>query len=118
VIVDALAVSEPPAFTFSVTAAIARLEPLVFRVVVPAAPAMTTVPPTFSAFAAIVNVTVDAPELNVTSPWNSCPTLAKVIVCEDDELNVIGALKFQEPEVDALVQDPDTIQEPPTEDAM
>src|SRR2546422_11693821 len=60
VIVDPLAVRAPPAFTTNVTALIARFEPLVFSVVVPAPPAIVSVPPTSKLFAAIVNVTVDA----------------------------------------------------------
>ena len=54
VIVDPFAVRAPPVFTFSVTALIARFEPLVVRVVVPAPPAMVSVPPTSRLFAAMV----------------------------------------------------------------
>src|SRR2546428_793779 len=46
VIVDPLAVRAPPAFTTNVTALIARFEPLVFSVVVPAPPEIVSVPPT------------------------------------------------------------------------
>jgi len=113
VMVDALAVSDPPAFTFKVTALMARFAPLVFRVVVPAPPATVSVPPVLSAFVDIVKVTVDAPELNVTLPPNSCATLAKVIVCEAAELNVIGAAKLHDAEVDEFVQNPEAVHEPP-----
>jgi len=113
VIVDALAVSDPPAFTFTVTALMARFAPLVSTVVVPAPPATVSVPPVLSAFVDIVKMTVDAPELNVTLPPNSCATLAKVIVCDAAELNVIGAARLHEAEVEAFVQDPEAIQEPP-----
>jgi hypothetical protein len=71
VIVDPLDVNAPPAFTFSVTALIARFEPPVLRVVVPAPPVIVSVPPMRSAFVPIVKDTVDAPELKVTFPPNS-----------------------------------------------
>ena len=115
VMVDALAVSAPPAFTFNVIALIDRFTPLVFRVVVPAPPATVRVPPVLKAFVDIVKTTVAAPELNVTLPPNSCATLAKVIVCEAAELKVMGAAKFHEAEVVEFVQDPETVHEPPLE---
>lgn len=118
VIVEPLAVRAPPAFTFNVTALMARFEPLVFSVVVPAPPAIVSVPPTSRLFAAIVNVTVDAPELNVTFPPNSRVGLPGVIVCEADELNVIGAAKLHDADVDEFVHDPDAVQEPPAVDVM
>lgn len=118
VMVDALAVSAPPGFTFNVTAVTARFAPLVFRVVVPAPPATVKVPPVLKAFANIVKTTVAAPELNVTLPPNSCATFAKVIVCEAPELKVIGAAKFHEADVEELVQDPETVHEPPPAEVM
>src|SRR5207249_151354 len=80
VIVDPLAARDPPALTFNVTALIAGLKPPVFSVVVPAPPAIVSVPPTSRLFAAIVYVTVDAPELNVIFPPNSWVRLAEAIV--------------------------------------
>src|SRR6266852_3639077 len=95
VIVDPLAVRAPPAFTTKVTALMARFEPLVFSVVVPAPPAIVSVPPTSRLFAAIVKVTVEA-----------------------HELNVIGATKLHEADVEEFVHDPDAVQEPPAVDVM
>jgi len=118
VIVDPLAVRDPPAFTFNVTALIAGFKPPVFSVVVPAPPAIVSVPPTSRLFAAIVYVTVDAPELNVTFPPNSWVRLAKVMVREAAELNVMGAAKLQEADVDEFVHDPDAVQEPAAVDVM
>jgi hypothetical protein len=118
VMVDAFAVSAPPAFTFNVIALIARFAPLVFRVVVPAPPATVRVPPVLKAFVDIVKATVAAPELNVMLPPNSCATFAKVIVCEAPELKVIGAMKFHEADVEELVQDPETVHEPPPAEVM
>lgn len=118
VMVDPLAVSDPPAFTFNVAALIARFEPLVFRVVVPAPPAIVSVPPTSRLLTAIVNVTVATPELNVTFPPNSRPGLPSVIVCEAEELKVMGAKKLHEADVDELVQDPDAVHEPPAVDVI
>src|SRR2546422_980758 len=116
--VEPLAVRAPPASTTNVTALMARFEPLVFRVVVPAPPAIVSVPPTSRLFAAIVNVTVDAPELNVTFPPNSRAGLPKVIVREDDELKVIGAAKLHDPDVEEFVHEPEAVQEPPAVDVM
>src|SRR5437667_428811 len=116
--VNPLAVRAPPAFTTNVIALIARFEPLVFSVVVPAPPEIESVPPTSRLFAAIVKVTVEAPELNVTFPANSRVGLPKVIVREADELKVIGAAKLHEAEVEEFVHDPDAVQEPPAIDAM
>src|SRR5947199_7267 len=118
VIVDPLAVRAPPAFTTNATALIARFEPLVFSVVVPAPPEIESVPPTSRLFAAIVKVTVEAPELNVTFLANSRVGLPKVIVREADELKVIGATKLHEADVEEFVHDPDAVQEPPAIDAM
>lgn len=118
VIVDPLAVRDPPAFTLSVTALIARFEPLVFNVVVPAPPAIVSVPPTFRLFPAIVKVTVEAPELNVTLPPNSWVRLARVIVRARVEVNVMAAAKFQEADVDESVHAPDAVQEPPADEPM
>src|SRR3989449_5124540 len=84
VIVDPFAVRPPPAFTTNVTALIARFEPLVFSVVVPAPPAIVSVPPTSRLFAAMVKMTVEARELNVTVPANSRVGLRKVIVREGE----------------------------------
>src|SRR3989449_143219 len=69
-------------------------------------------------FAAIVKVTVEAPELNVTFPANSRVGLPKVIVREADELKVIGATKLHDADVDEFVHDPDAVQEPPAADVM
>src|SRR2546427_59296 len=118
VIVDPLAVRAPPAFRTNVTALIARFEPLVFSVVVPAPPEIVSVPPTSRLFAAIVKVTVGAPELNVTFPANRRVGLPKVIVLEADELKVIGAAKLHKPDVEEFVHDPDAVQEPPAIDVM
>src|SRR5439155_585203 len=82
-------------------------------VVVPAPPAIVSVPPTSRLFAAIVNVTVEAPELNVTFPANSRVGLPNVIVREAEELKVIGATKLHEADVEEFVHDPDAVQEPP-----
>src|SRR3989442_2248521 len=71
VIVDALGVKAAPAVTTNVTALIARFEPLVFSVVVPAPPEIVSVPPTSRLFAAIVEVTLKPPDLNVTFQPNS-----------------------------------------------
>jgi hypothetical protein len=118
VMVEALAASAPPGFTFNVTALTAKFAPLVFRVVVPAPPATVKVPPVLKAFVDIVKTTVAAPELKVTLPPNSCTTLAKVIVCEAAELKVMGAAKFHEAEVVEFVQDPETVHEPPPVEVM
>jgi len=118
VMMDPLAVRAPPGFTTSVAALIARFEPLVFSVVVPAPPAIVSVPPTSRLFAAIVNVTVEAPELNVTFPANSRVGLPNVIVREAEELKVIGATKLHEADVEEFVHDPDAVQEPPAVDVM
>src|SRR6266581_7245898 len=118
VIEDPLAVRAPPAFTTNVTVLMARFDPLVFRVVVPAPPEIVSVPPTARLFVAIVKVTVEAPELNVTFPPNSWVGLPKVIVREADELKVIGATKPHEADVEAFVHDPDAVQEPPDVDVM
>src|SRR5881628_2487169 len=118
VIVDPLAVRAPPPFTTNVAVLIARLEPLVFSVVVPAPPAIVSVPPTSRLFAAIVKETVDAPELNVTFPPNSRGGLPNVIVREGDELKVIGAAKLHKADVAEFVHDPDAVQEPPAVDVM
>ena len=80
---------------------------------VPAPPEIVSVPPIVSAFEAMAKVTVDAPELNVTLPANSGVRLPNVIVCEADELNVTDAAKLHDTDVDALVQDPLTVQDPP-----
>jgi hypothetical protein len=71
-----------------------------------------------SRFVAIVNDTVAAPELNVMLPPNSEATLAKVIVCEAGELNVIGAMKLQEADVDEFVHEPEAVQDPAAPDVM
>jgi len=118
VMVEPLAVRAPPASTTNVTALMARFEPLVFRVVVPAPPAIVSVPPTSKLFAAIVNVTVEPPELNLTFPPNSRVGLPQVIVCEEDELKVIGAAKLHDPDVEEFVQEPEAVQEPPAVDVM
>src|SRR5256712_13027849 len=91
-------------------------EPLCFIVVVPAPPENVIVPPTSRLFAAIVKVTVEAPELNVTFPPNSWVGLPKVIVREADELKVIGATKLHEADVEEFVHDPDAVQEQPAVD--
>src|SRR5881628_3086533 len=118
VIVDPLAVRAPPAFTTNVTALMARFVPLVFSVVVPAPPEIVSVPPTARLFVAIVKVTVEAPELNVTFPPNSWVGLPKVIVREADELKVIGAAKLHDADAEEFVHDPDAVQEPPAIDVM
>jgi len=110
---DPFAAKLPPAFTVSVAAEMGRFDPLVLSVVVPPPPEIVSVPPIVSAFEAMANVTVDAPELNVTFPANSGVRLPNVIVWEADELKVTDAAKLQDADVDAFVQDPLTIQDPP-----
>src|SRR2546430_2982148 len=85
---------------------------LVPRVVVPAPPWTVRVPDQRRALAAMVKETFDAPELNVTLPLNSGVRFPKVIVCEDDALNVIGAAKLHDAEVDELVHVPESVQVP------
>src|SRR2546422_3242470 len=113
VMVEPLAGRAPPAATTNVTALMRRFEPPVFRVVVPAPPAIVSVPPTSKLFAAIVNVTVEPPELNVTFPPNSRAGLPQVIVREDDELKVIGAAKLHDPNVEEFVHEPQAGPAPP-----
>src|SRR2546428_4551719 len=114
----ALAVRSPPASTRGGAGLSARFDPLVCSVVVPAPPAIVSVPPTSRLFAAIVNVTVEAPELNVTFPANSRVGLPNVIVREAEELKVIGATKLHEADVEEFVHNPDAVQEPPAVDVM
>src|SRR5439155_23463671 len=118
VIVIPFAIKAPPPATSNLPAFIAGFKPPVFSVVVPAPPAIVSAPPTSRLFAAIVYVTVDTPELNVTFPPNSWVRLAKVMVREAAELNVIGAAKLQEADVDEFVHDPDAVQEPAAVDVM
>ena len=71
-------------------------------------------------FVAMVNVTVDAPLLNAMS-LNSAAApgrTAKVIVWKADELNVMGDAKLQDADVDAFVQDPETVHGPVPPDVM
>src|SRR5438132_14098144 len=84
----------------------------VVRVVVPLPPWMLRVPAQRIPFAAIVKVTVDAPELNMTLPPNSGVWLAKVIVCQDDALKVIEAAKLHAAEVDTFVHAPEIVHTP------
>ena len=42
--------------------------------------------------------------------------MPNVIVREEDELNVMGAAKLHEADVEELVHDPETVQEPPPVD--
>jgi hypothetical protein len=60
----------------------------------------------------MVKVAVLAPESNVKEPPNSCARFAKVIVCEAEALNVMGARKLHDPEVLLLVQELLTVQDP------
>src|SRR5207245_11090159 len=109
---DAFAISTPPLPIVSAPPVRARL--LVARVVVPAPPWTDKVPDQMRRFVAMVNVTVDAPLLNAMS-LNSAAApgrTAKVIVWEADELNVMGDAKLQDADVDAFVQDPETVHEP------
>jgi len=87
-------------------------------VVVPLPPWTLRIPDQRRPFAAIVKVTVDAPELNITSPPNSGARFAKVIVCEDDALNVTEAAKLHDAEVDTFVQAPETVHKPAPVDVM
>jgi len=115
---DAFAVSTPPLPIVSAPPVRVRL--LVARVVAPAPPWTDKVPDQMRRFVAMVNVTVDAPLLNAMS-LNSAAApgrTAKVIVWEADELNVIGDAKFQDADVDAFVQDPETVHEPVPPDVM
>src|SRR6266581_69993 len=99
---DAFAVSAPPLPMESAPPVRARL--LVASVVAPAPPWTDRVPDQTSRFAAMVNVTVDAPLLNAVS-LNSAAApgrTAKVMVWE----------------VDAFVHDPETVHEPAPEDVM
>lgn len=116
VAVDAFATRRP-------ASSIARAPPVkgrsfVASVVVPLPPWTVRIPDQRRPFAAIVKVTVDAPELNVTSPPNSGARFAKVIVCEDDALNVIEAAKLHDAEVDTFVQAPETVHKPAPVDVM
>jgi hypothetical protein len=95
-----------------------KLRLLVTRVVVPLPPCTVRVPDQRRPFAAIVKETVEAPELNVTLPPNSGVWLAKVIVCEDDALNVIEAAKLQDAEVEAFVHEPEAVHTPGPFDVM
>src|SRR5256712_1787804 len=118
VIVDPLAVRAPPAFTTNVTALIARFEPLVFSVVVPAPPEIVSVRPTSRLFAAIVKVTVEPPELTVTFRPNSWVGLPRAIVLEADALKVTGATKLHDADVEKCVKQPNAAQQPPAVDMM
>ena len=116
VVVDAFASRRP-------ASPIARAPPVKVRsfvasVVVPLPPWTVRIPDQRRPFAAIVKVTVDAPELNVTSPPNSGARFAKVIVCEDDALNVAEAAKLHDAEVDTFVQAPETVHRPAPVDVM
>jgi len=110
VVVDAFATRRPALPIISAPPVRERL--LVARVVVPPPPWTVRVPDQRRPFAAIVKDTVEAPELNVTLPPNSGVRLPKVIVCEDDALNVIEAEKLHEADVDAFVHEPETVHEP------
>jgi len=115
---DAFAVSTPPLPRVSTPPVRARL--LVARVVAPAPPWTDKVPDQMRRFVAMVNVTVDAPLLNVMSVNSEAAPgrTAKVIVWEADELNVMGDAKFQDADVDAFVQDPEAVHEPAPPDVM
>jgi hypothetical protein len=116
--IEAFAVRRPPLPTMIAPPVRPRLA--VASVVVPAPPWTVRVPAQISGFVAIVNVTVDAPLLNATS-LNSAALpgrTAKVMVREADELNVIGARKSQDADVEAFVQEPETVQEPAPAEAM
>jgi len=115
---DAFAVRIPASPRLSAPPVRARL--LVARVVAPAPPWTDKVPDQIRRFVAMVNVTVDAPLLNAMS-LNSAAApgrTAKVIVWEADELNMMGDAKFQDADVDAFVQDPETVHEPAPPDVM
>ena len=115
---DAFAIRMPPSPMVSAPPVRARL--LVARVVVPAPPWTDKVPDQMRRFVAIVNVTVDAPLLNAMS-LNSAAApgrTANVIVWEADALNVMGDPKLHDADVDAFVQDPDTVHEPVPPDVM
>src|SRR5881396_3457575 len=97
-----------------------RARLLVARVVAPAPAWTDKVPDQMRRFVAMVNVTVDAPLLNAMS-LNSAAApgrTAKVIVWKADELNVMGDAKLQDADVDAFVQDPETVHEPVPPDVM
>jgi len=81
---------------------------------------MRSVPDQARAIPVIVYVTVDVPALNVTSPNSTAPdgSAANVMTRSDDEVKVMGAAKLQDPDVDAFVQAPEMVQEPPTTDTM
>jgi len=108
-----------PAFPI-VSAPPVRTRLLVARVVAPAPPWTDKDPDQIRRFVAMVNVTVDAPLLNVMSLNSAAApgSTAKVIVWEADALNVMGAAKLQDADVDAFVQDPETVHEPAPPDVM
>jgi len=115
---EAFAVSTPASPTASAPPVRARL--LVARVVVPAPPWTVRVPDQMRRFVAMVNVAVDGPLLNTMSLNSAAPPgrTANVIVWEADELNVMVAAKFQDADVEAFVQDPETVHEPAPADVM
>jgi len=115
-VVDAFATRRPASPI--VRAPPVKARSFVVRVVVPLPPWMVRVPAQRIPFAAIVKVTVDAPELNMTLPPNSGVWLAKVIVCEDDALKVIEAAKLHEAEVDTFVHAPEIVHTPAPVDVM
>src|SRR5437879_9116014 len=93
---DAFATSTPPLPRVSAPPVRARL--LVARVVAPAPPWTDKVPDQMRRFAAMVNVTVDAPLLKAMSVNSEAAPgrTAKVIVWEADELNMMGDAKLQD----------------------
>jgi len=116
--VDAFPVSTPPFPMVSAPPVRPRL--LVASVVAPAPPWTARVPDQMRRFVAMVNVTVDGLLLNAMSLNSAAApgSTAKVIVWEADELNVIGAAKFHDADVDAFVQDPETVHEPAPPEVM
>ena len=127
VIVEDRELSPPNVPRASAPAETERLEADESRTVGPVAPPAlfrtVSVPPTNSPRLAIVYVTPAATlESNVTVPANSLPLRfapAKVIVRATLEVNVMGAAKFHEAEVEAFVQLPSvTLHVPPDPEVM
>ncbi len=104
--VEVFAVSAPPLPTVRLPPVRARLD--VARVEA----AIVNVPPQFKAFVPIVKIGLPEAGWNVTLFVNSCVSAPNVIVWEVVELNVIGAAKDHEADVDAFVHEPPTVHVP------
>jgi hypothetical protein len=90
-----------------------RANPPVAKVVVEDGSLMERTPPHRSPFEVRVNVTgPPEEEVKVTFPPNSGARVAKAMLALDADVNVIGAAKDQEPEVETFVHEPVTVHEP------